>query len=264
MPISFVAIERSVSSPRTADVTTLGRHRCCRRRCTCCRRCCGLSYLSWSERFGICRAMLRLARTKVERRSSDGRRVAREQRQSARAVERFWGPVLVSALGESVERASLSTRGRCSSTGSWRTESAYEIDVPTVALGELYGERLEAKLRELGATITCDAPTEQIDVATEGRLRMELHDGRAEEVDAVVLAVAWRKAAELLSPELRRRWPACERWQTLSAAPISGVHLWFDRELTDLPHAVLVGSLSQWMFNRARSAEARNAGRRRR
>ncbi len=214
-----------------------------------------LSYLSWSERLGICRAMLRLARTSP----NDDRATAgdwlREQRQSERAIERFWGPVIVSALGESVERASLKYVRKVFVDGFLANRSAYEIDVPTVALGELYGERLEAKLRELGATITCDAPTKQIDVAADGRLRVELHDGRTEEVDAVVLAVAWRKAAELLSPELRRRWPACERWQTLSAAPISGVHLWFDRELIDLPHAVLVGSLSQWMFNRARSAE---------
>jgi len=26
------------------------------------------------------------------------------------------------------------------------------------------------------------------------------------------------------------------------------VHLWFDRDITDLPHAVLVGRVSQWIF----------------
>jgi uncharacterized protein with NAD-binding domain and iron-sulfur cluster len=36
----------------------------------------------------------------------------------------------------------------------------------------------------------------------------------------------------------------------LESAPISSVHLWFDRAITDLPHAVLIGRLSQWMFNR--------------
>ncbi|MGC1272951.1 MAG: FAD-dependent oxidoreductase, partial [Planctomycetaceae bacterium] len=36
----------------------------------------------------------------------------------------------------------------------------------------------------------------------------------------------------------------------LETAPISSVHLWFDRPITDLPHAVLVERLSQWLFNR--------------
>ena len=36
----------------------------------------------------------------------------------------------------------------------------------------------------------------------------------------------------------------------LEPAPISSIHLWFDRPITDLPHAVLVDRLCQWVFNR--------------
>jgi uncharacterized protein with NAD-binding domain and iron-sulfur cluster len=36
----------------------------------------------------------------------------------------------------------------------------------------------------------------------------------------------------------------------LETAPISSLHLWFDRTITELPHAVFVGRLSQWLFNR--------------
>ena len=51
-----------------------------------------------------------------------------------------------------------------------------------------------------------------------------------------------------------------EEWQThaqlagiseLETAPISSVHLWFDRPITDLRHATFVGRLSQWIFNRS-------------
>ena len=31
-------------------------------------------------------------------------------------------------------------------------------------------------------------------------------------------------------------------------SPITAVHLWFDRQIVDLPHAVLVGRVSQWVF----------------
>ena len=33
-----------------------------------------------------------------------------------------------------------------------------------------------------------------------------------------------------------------------AASPITAVHLWFDRPVVDLPHAVLVGRTSQWVF----------------
>jgi uncharacterized protein with NAD-binding domain and iron-sulfur cluster len=33
-------------------------------------------------------------------------------------------------------------------------------------------------------------------------------------------------------------------------SPITGVHLWFDRTVTDLPHATLLDSPLQWVFNK--------------
>jgi uncharacterized protein with NAD-binding domain and iron-sulfur cluster len=40
----------------------------------------------------------------------------------------------------------------------------------------------------------------------------------------------------------------------LNSSPITAVHLWFDRTIMDLPHAALVGRLSQWVFNHSRHA----------
>jgi zeta-carotene desaturase len=36
----------------------------------------------------------------------------------------------------------------------------------------------------------------------------------------------------------------------LDHSPITGVHLWFDREITTLPYATLLDRTMQWMFNR--------------
>jgi uncharacterized protein with NAD-binding domain and iron-sulfur cluster len=36
----------------------------------------------------------------------------------------------------------------------------------------------------------------------------------------------------------------------LEHSPITGVHLWFDREVTTLPHATLLDRTMQWMFNK--------------
>ena len=69
--------------------------------------------------------------------------------------------------------------------------------------------------------------------------------------DFVVLAVPWSKVAGVVAPEIATSWPWLAEVGSVEAAPITGVHLWFDREIMDLPHAVLVGRLSQWIFNRA-------------
>jgi uncharacterized protein with NAD-binding domain and iron-sulfur cluster len=35
-------------------------------------------------------------------------------------------------------------------------------------------------------------------------------------------------------------------------SPITGIHLWFDREITELEHAILLDTTIQWMFNKSR------------
>jgi len=34
-------------------------------------------------------------------------------------------------------------------------------------------------------------------------------------------------------------------------SPITGIHVWFDRPVTDLPHAALLDRTIQWMFNKS-------------
>jgi len=43
-------------------------------------------------------------------------------------------------------------------------------------------------------------------------------------------------------------------------SPITGIHLWFDREISDLDHAVLLDRTIQWMFHKSRLIEAREKG----
>ncbi|MBL8828187.1 MAG: FAD-dependent oxidoreductase, partial [Planctomycetaceae bacterium] len=81
---------------------------------------------------------------------------------------------------------------------------------------------------------------------------VQMNDGQRRDVDHVVLAVPWRRFAELVAdvPQLSD-WPAIQLSRQLESSPITGVHLWFDRPIMELPHAVLVGTLSQWVFRRA-------------
>ncbi len=43
-------------------------------------------------------------------------------------------------------------------------------------------------------------------------------------------------------------------------SPITGIHLWFDREITDLEHAMLLDATIQWMFHKSRLQPAKRRG----
>ena len=60
--------------------------------------------------------------------------------------------------------------------------------------------------------------------------------------DSLIVALPWKQAARLL-PDIV---PVGN--EHLTGSPITAVHLWFDRDVMNLPHAVLVGRVSQWVF----------------
>jgi zeta-carotene desaturase len=64
-------------------------------------------------------------------------------------------------------------------------------------------------------------------------------DGRLETADHYVCTLPFERleAVGLPAPSLEH-------------SPITGVHLWFDREITTLPHATLLDRTMQWMFNK--------------
>ena len=78
---------------------------------------------------------------------------------------------------------------------------------------------------------------------------VELRDGTTLSADWYVLAVPFDRVLDLL-PETLAKDPYFSGVRNLTASPITSVHLWFDRPVMKLPHAVLIDSLGQWVFDR--------------
>jgi squalene-associated FAD-dependent desaturase len=241
----------------------------------------GLKQLTLGDKLAISRAMLRLLRGTTRKGSGvfggKGRSIIdgagppktpdplsvldwlRDQRQSESAIERFWQVVLVSALGESLDRASLAAARKVFLDGFLAHPDACHVLVPRVSLGELYDRRVASWLIERGARIHLESSTKRIALATDERTLLVDLASRgdnnpnpqiAREFDHVILAVPWQQAADLVVADLRERMPQLAAAAQFASAPITSLHLWFDRPITDLPHAVLVGRLSQWLFRR--------------
>ena len=116
----------------------------------------GLKYLSAGDRLRIARAMWKLMRARRPddarrgRRSADGWLPTGNRR---RAIEQFWSVVLVSALGEALDRASLAAARKVIVDGFLAATDAYAVDVPGARWATLYGERLAAWLAAHGVQV---------------------------------------------------------------------------------------------------------------
>jgi zeta-carotene desaturase len=127
------------------------------------------------------------------------------------------------------------------------------MGMSTVPLSELYSGA-EQYLREHGGRVVLNAgveggawdeQTSQWTLATRGGELV---------ADFLVLALPFEATAKLL-PHL----PPADGVEALAAqierhehGPICSVHLWFDREIAELDHAVLLDREIHWMYNKSR------------
>lgn len=162
--------------------------------------------------------------------------------------ENFWHVVLVSALSESLDRIDVGHARKVFVDTFLANRAGWRVQIPRVPLDDLYGRPVEDWLRSRGAAVRLSAGVRGVEVSDGVATEVVLRDGDRLAADDVILAVPQFRVLSLL-PESLRAEPSLAAIAQLETAPISSVHLWFDRPITELPHAVLVGRLSQWMFN---------------
>ena len=202
-----------------------------------------LKFLNMGEKLAVARAILAIGR---ERNRPDLDRITMQQwleekRQPVRAIERFWRQVLVSAVNEELDRMAASHGFKVFRLGFLVRSNSYEMGVPAVPLGALYGREAWARLGN--ADLRMRAPVEKI-VIENGRVGHALVAGEKMRADHYICAVPFERIAAIV-PDL----PFDD--SSFDHSPITGIHLWFDRPITDLPHATLLDRTIQWVFNKS-------------
>ena len=211
-----------------------------------------LAHLTAGEKRRLAAGVLTLARTRGGE-DHDFQTWLDAHGQTDRLVARFWHPVLVSALSEAPGRMSVAGARKVIADGFLAHPAAWRVFVPTVPLDELYGERLRAWLGANHVAVETGAGVRAISPGSPaaGGPRVTLRDGSERAADHVILAVPHHRAASLV-PAGFADAAGLTAAATLETAAISSVHVWYDREITPLPHAVLPERTSQWVFNRTR------------
>jgi zeta-carotene desaturase len=173
--------------------------------------------------------------------------------QTKGAIDRFWRLVIASALNADVDVIALPYAAKVIRELFLNSAEAGSMGMSTVPLSELYAGA-EQFLREHGGEVVFNA---SVDGAAwdEETSQWTLTTRAGEQVaDFLVLALPFEGAAQLL-PHM----PPADGVGALAGqigkhehGPICSVHLWFDREITELDHAVLLDREIHWMYNKSR------------
>ncbi len=202
----------------------------------------GLKFLNLADKISIARAMNAIPRER-HRKDLDAITMLdwlREKQQTPQAIERYWRQVLVSAINEELDRMAASHGFQVFWLAMIARPDTYEMGVPDVPLRELYDE--QSLIQKAGVHLHHRTAVERIEVSN-GTIAAVTAGGERFTADHYVSCLPFEKLFQLM-PELPVEWSA------FSHSPITGIHLWFDRPITDLPHATLLDRNIQWLFNK--------------
>jgi zeta-carotene desaturase len=204
--------------------------------------------LNLPDKIAIAGAMAALAPTMPKDTGESFLSWLRRHGQTDRAIERFWKTILVSALNEDVDRLSVPYAAQVVRESFLKSAVAGRMGVPTVPLTELYNVAGDY-IRGFGGQVRFRSSVESFraEFAAVNLLLPE----REEAFDFVVLAVPFDVLSRML-PQTTAGDPLRKTLARFETSPITGVHLWFDRQITDLEHAVLLDRTIQWMFHKSK------------
>ncbi len=210
-------------------------------------------YLSLAEKLRVAWGLSRLQRAGDADDPPFQEWLARN-RQTPRTVDRFWGLVLVSALNETPDRVGLRYARKVFVDGFLTHRRGFEVEVPSVPLGRLYGAELTGWLQRHGVELRLSHAARQLAIEGDQVVRLEMRQEPSYAADWYVTAVPFDRLLDLLPAAVVDAHPCFANLRNLETSPITSVHAWFDRPATSLPHVVLIDSVGQWVFNRSETA----------
>jgi squalene-associated FAD-dependent desaturase len=210
--------------------------------------------LNLRDKIAISRAMAVLVPSSPEDRGESFLEWLKRHGQTDKAIDRFWKTILVSALNEDLNQISVRYAAQVVRESFLKSTTAGRMGIPTVPLTDLYSTAGDY-IRSRGGEIQFRAGVESFRAdAADVIVRA---NGREQQFDYLVMAVPFDVLGRLLPGEPSASCLAADLDQ-FSSSPITGIHLWFDRQISDLDHAVLLDRTIQWMFHKSRLIASRS------
>jgi squalene-associated FAD-dependent desaturase len=208
---------------------------------------------SLADKIALARAFSALMRPMPENSRESLDAWLRRNGQTRGAIERFWRLVIASALNADLDSIAMPYAAKVIRELFMNSAFAGSMGMSTVPLSGLYAG-VAPFVEDHGGSVrmnTFSEGAEWDEAGAQWRLRT-----RTGEIvsNYLVFALPFEAAAQLLEempeaegkPALERKIEHQEHW------PICSVHLWFDREITDLEHAVLLDREIHWLYNQSR------------
>jgi squalene-associated FAD-dependent desaturase len=169
-------------------------------------------------------------------------------KQSDNIRERFWAPLVVATLNEKPEAASAKMLIKVLQQAFGGGRQASAIGISSVGLSDLYIDGAKEFIESRGGRIRTLAHVNKILMGDGKVTGVELKSGEKLAADYLISTVPPNVLRQLFDEERRQKEFAY--LAKLQSSAIVSINLWFDRPLTDRKFIGLIGTETQWLFNK--------------
>ena len=186
--------------------------------------------LSLRDKAGIALGLMEFLRGYPASDAESFRTWLQRTKQTERAIQHFWEPVVVGALNDGFDRCSTKYAGKVFHESFLRSPEGGRLGIPTQPLSEFLAPVARLARGQ-------KAGVQRLEQTADGWV--VIADSAEYRAKNVVLAVNFKEAERLLPHPLMDFSPFVH-------ASITTVHLWYDRDVTGIDHAVLLDTRIQW------------------
>jgi len=172
-----------------------------------------------------------------------------DHRQSMEVRRAFWNPLAISIMNELPSRAAALPFLRSlkeAFLGTWKSAC---LAIPRVGLYDLYVDPACTFVRNHGGSILSGADVREILLDDSRATGVRLRDGREFHGCAVIVTVPPHRAARILPAGCGIN---IDELTQFTYSPIVSTHLWFPVDFMPYDFMGLIGTKTQWVFNRTR------------
>lgn len=168
--------------------------------------------------------------------------------QSERIKQRFWYPMAIATLNESPLTASAQMMKAVLKEAFGGGKQSASIGISRVGLSQLYTEGAADFIQAREGDVRTNSTVHRLVIENGLVTAVELKDGERIVADCFISAVPPSALLQMLPDDLRGK--EFSKLASLGSSPIVSINLWFDRPVIDREFVGLIGTRSQWIFNK--------------
>ncbi len=215
-----------------------------------------LRQLSLAERAGLLRVAVAIA-TQPPGPTETAAQYLRRLKQSPRACQRLWDPIIIATLNTPSEQASAVLFARVMQLAFLAERADSQLGFASGGLSALHAPARNL-IEQHGGRVIVGTPITGIELQPTGQCVVRLKEREAITASQVISALPHAALRNISSPSIVSHIPSLA--QPMPVSPIVSLYLWFNSPLLQLPaFAAMIGTGVQWMFNKRKIVPAQNA-----